>query len=172
MSRNKKPRKPYRPRHIAVNTLELAMHHAAKPTQEDLRDVLQPVQQAVKALREGLATEGQWSVVAGAVQTGLAIERQGIVRGLQAHLASADAALQAIYRRAKTSQAWRPTALYYQELEALQTFVKLHSFQIHQLGRREFIQAINQAERQVKKDGHVPTLATSVEQLQAAGVLA
>jgi len=169
MSRNKKPRKAYRPRQIAINTLDLTMHYAAKPTQEDLQDVLQPVEQCVRALREGVATEGQWCIAAGAVQMALAIERQGIVRGLVEHLTSAEQALQAIYRRALATGQWKPTALYYQELDALRDFLQLQTFQVNQLGRREFMQAISRAERQVRKDGHVITVARTPEQMQMVG---
>lgn len=171
MSRNKKPRKAYRPRQIACNTLDIALHHAAKPTDDDLQDVLQPIAQCVKALREGVATEGQWAIAAGAVQMAISIERQGVVRGLVEHWASAERALQGIYRRAMATGDWKPTALYYQELDALQEFLDLHTFQIRQLGRREFIRAIDGAERQVRKDGHVPTLQHSqAEQLNLQGV--
>lgn len=173
MSRNKKPRKAYRPRQIACNTLDIALHHAAKPTEDDLQDVLQPIAQCVKALREGVATEGQWAIAAGAVQMAISIERQGVVRGLVEHWASAEAALQGIYRRAMAAGEWKPTALYYQELDALQEFLSLHTFQIRQLGRREFIRAVDGAERQVRKDGHVPTLHHSqAEQLTLQGVTA
>lgn len=173
MSGNKKPRKAYRPRQIAINTLEIALHQAAKPTQADLRAVIQPVEQCVRALREGVATEGQWAIVAGAVQMALSIERQGIVRGLIEHLQTTEQALQTIYRRAMASGQWKATALYYQELDALQAFTHLHKFQIAQLGRREFVTAINGAERKVRKDGHVPTLVHGdLSQVEKLGVAA
>lgn len=172
MSRNKKPRKAYRPRQIACNTLDIALHHAAKPTEEDLHDVLQPIADSVKALREGVATEGQWAIAAGAVQMAISIERQGVVRGLVEHLASAERALQGIYRRAMATGEWKGTALYYQELDALQEFLDLHTFQIRQLGRREFIRAVDGAERQVRRDGHVPTLARTPQQLELTGAAA
>lgn len=168
MSRNKKPRKAYRPRPVTCETLTLALHHAAKPSDEDLQDVLQPIAQCVKALREGVATESQWAIAAGAVQMAKAVERQGVVRGMVEHWANAERALQGIYRRAMTGDGWKPTALYYQELDALQEFLSLHTFQIRQLGRREFIHAIDGAERQVRKDGHVPTVARTATQLQLA----
>lgn len=172
MSRNKKPRKAYRPRQVACNTLDIALHHAAKPTEDDLQDVLQPIAQCVKALREGVATEGQWAIAAGAVQMAISIERQGVVRGMVEHWASAERALQGIYRRAMAAGEWKATALYYQELDALRDFLSLHTFQIRQLGRREFIRAVDGAERQVRKDGHVPTLARTPQQLELTGATA
>lgn len=167
MSRNHKPRKPYRPRQIAINTLEIALHRAAKPAPADRAEVLAILRLAAKALREGVATELQWSIVAGGVDVAKAIERQGIVRGLAGHLASAETALQAIYERAMATGTWKPTALHYYELDAMQTFVDLHVFQVNQLGRAEFLAAIDDAQRQVRRSGHTATVVRDVERMAA-----
>lgn len=158
MSRSHKPRKAYRPRQIAVNTLEIALHRAAKPAPADRGEVLGILIQAAKALREGVATEMQWSIIAGGVDVAKAIEQQGIVRGLAGHLASAEASLQAIYDRAMATGTWKPTALHYYELDAVQTFVDLHVFQVNQLGRAEFLAAIDHATNQVRANGNKVTL--------------
>lgn len=158
MSRSHKPRKAYRPRQIAINTMEIALHRAAKPAPADRAVVLNILRLAAKALREGVATELQWSIVAGGVDVAKAIERQGIVRGLAEHLASADASLQAIYDRAMATGTWKATALHYYELDAVQTFVDLHVFQVNQLGRAEFLAAIDRATGQVRADGNKVTL--------------
>lgn len=168
MSRSHKPRKAYRPRLIAVNTLEIALHRAAKPAPADRAEVLNILRLAAKALREGVATELQWSIVAGGVDVAKAIERQGIVRGLAEHLASAEASLQAIYDRAMATGVWKPTALYYYELDAVQTFVDLHVFQVNQLGRAEFLAAIDTAQACIHANGDKVTLVRNPETLQAA----
>ena len=167
MSRNKKPRRPYRPRQIAVNTLEIALHHAAKPPKEDRAEVLRILHQAAKALREGVATHTQWSIISGHVAVGEAIERQRVVRGLTEHLASADAALQSIYNRAMATGTWKPTALHYYELDAVQTFVNLHAFQVNQLSRKEYLAAINAAEKETIAQGHTATMVPDLERLAA-----
>lgn len=168
MSRSPKPRKAYRPRLIAVNTLEIALHRAAKPAAADREEVLNMLRQAAKALREGVATELQWSIVAGAVDVAKAIEHQGIVRGLSEHLNTATQALQAVYDRTMASGQWKPTALYYYELDAVQTFVDLHTFQINQLGRAEFLAAIDTAQADIKANGDKVTLMRDFHALQAA----
>lgn len=158
MSRNKKPRKAYRPRQVAINTLDIALHHAAVPSKEDRATVTEPIKNSLKAIREGVASHDDWSLISGSVQAALAIERKGIVRGLQEHLQSAEKALQSMYNRAMASGEWKPTALYFHELDALTAFAGLHKFQISKLGRSELNKAIKVAERQVRKDGHVPTV--------------
>lgn len=152
-------RKPRRPRWPAItNTLAIALDGAAKPPQTDIEQVLHVVHLAHKALREGVATEQQWSVLAGCLDVAKAIERQGVVRGLTEHLASADAALQAIYNRANSGPAWRPTALHYYELNAVKDFVNLHAFQLRQLGRGEYLKAIASARGTVQGRGETVTM--------------
>lgn len=168
MSRSPKPRKAYRPRLIALNTLEIALHRAAKPAAADREEVLNMLRQAAQALREGVATELQWSIIAGAVDVAKAIEHQGIVRGLSEHLNTATQALQAVYDRAMATGTWRRTALWYQELDAVQTFVDLHTFQVNQLGRAEFLAAIDAAQAHIKANGDKVTLVRDFHALQAA----
>lgn len=169
MSRNKKPRKAYRPRSIAVNTLDLALHHAAKPAAGDRAEVLGVLRRAIQALREGVATEHQWSIAAGAVTVALAIERHGIVRGLLEHLKSAEQHLQDIYDRALRAGGgrWVRVTLYYQELDALQTFLELHTFQVEQLGRAEFLAAIDAAQKDTIANGHTATVVHDLERMAA-----
>lgn len=168
MSTSKRPRKAYRPRPIALDTMAIALGRAAKPAQADRNEVLGVLRQAHIALREGVATELQWSIVAGGVDVAKAIERQGIVRGLSEHLAAAEAALQAIYDRAMhVSGRWFPTPLNYTELDALRDFVDLHSFQINQLGRAEFLAAIDTATGQIRANGGTPTLVRNIERMTA-----
>lgn len=95
------------------------------------------LQQASKALREGVAAEQHWHIVAGALDVACAIERAGCVRGLREHLASTAQALQAIRARAQQGTAWRPTPLHYCELDALGAFVDLHGYQLRQLSRAQ-----------------------------------
>jgi hypothetical protein len=147
-------RKPRRPRwHPTADTLAIALHQAAKPAPADVDEVLQAVLDASKALREGVATERQWSILSGSLAVAHTIERQGVVRGLREHLASAEAALQAIYNRAKQPTGWRPTVLHYHELDAVHTFTDLHAFQARSLSRAEFLRAINTTTAQIRSDG-------------------
>ncbi len=169
MSRNKKPRKAYRPRQVTADTMVLALHRAAKPAAADRAEVLGMLLKANTALREGVATEQQWAIAAGAVTVALAIERQGIVRGLMEHLVTAGNALEAIHARALRSGGgrWVRVTLYYQELDALQTFMDLHAFQLDQLGRAEFLTAIDTAQKRVTTQGGRATVVRDLERLAA-----
>lgn len=167
MSRNKKPRKSYRPRQIAVNTLEVALWRAAKPARSDRADVLGKLSASVQALCSGVATELDWSIAAGSVSVAQAVERQGIVRGLGEHLASAEAALQAVYDRCRTSVMWLRPTLTIQEVDALRLLLELHTFQVEQLGRAEFLAAIDAAQQDTIAQGHTVTLARDLERLAA-----
>ena len=169
MSANKKPRKAYRPRPVTAHTMTLALHYAAKPAAADRREVLGILSSAIQALREGVATEHQWSIAAGSVTVALAIERQGIVRGLQGHLKAAEESLQAIYDRALRTGGgrWVRVTLYYQELDALQTFLELHTFQVLQLGRAEFLAAIDAAQKDTIAQGHTASVVHNIERLAA-----
>lgn len=167
MSRSKKPRKAYRPRQIAVNTLELALHRAAKPAREDRGEVLAKLTAAVQALCAGVATELDWSVAAGAVSVAMAVERQGIVRGLQEHLVSAEQALQAIYDRCRLPMMWLRPTLTIQEVDAVRLLAELHTFQIEQLGRAEFLAAIDVATKETVAQGHQATVVRDIERMAA-----
>ncbi len=169
MSGNKKPRKAYRPRPITAHTMALATHYAAKPAAADRKDVLDILRSAIQALREGVATEHQWSVAAGSVSVALAIERQGVVRGLLGHFKTAERALQEIYDRALRTGGgrWVRVTLFYQELDALQDLLDLHTYQVEQLSRAELLAAIDSAQRDVIKQGHTSTLVTNLERMAA-----
>jgi hypothetical protein len=169
MANNKKPRKPYKPRQIIVNTLDVAMHRAAKPAKEDRAEVLASLRTAVKALREGVATELQWSIAAGCLAVSLAIEKQGKVRGLQEHLESIEQALQDIYDRALLAGGgrWIRVTLRFNEIEALNLLVDLQRFQLDQLGRAEFIAAVDAAQKDTIAQGHTVAVVHDLERMAA-----
>ncbi len=169
MSRNKKPRKAYRPKPVSLDTLSVASHFAAKPSKQDREEVLQPLRDAVKALREGVATELQWSIAAGGVSVAQAIERQGIVRGLHEHIKTTEKVLQNIYDRALCIGGGRyiRATLYFNEIDTLTEFLELHTFQVNQLGRAEMLAAIEEAQRQTIAQGHVATMVHNIERLAA-----
>ncbi len=167
MSRNKKPRKAYRPHQITVNTLGLALYHTAKPARQDRAELLSGVGESVQALCAGVATELDWSIAAGALAVSMAIERQGVVRGLQEHLASAERALQAIYDRCRLPALWLRPTLTIQEVDTVRLLQELYAFQIEQLGRAEFLAAADMATRDTIAQGHRATVVRDVERMAA-----
>jgi len=119
----------------------------------------------LRALREGVAIEYQWSIAAGAVNVAMAIEQQGVVTGLRGHLQAAQAALQAIYDRAIRlgGGRWLRVTLYGHEIEQLQLFFELHEFQLQQLGRAELLAAIDAAQKQIIGEGNTLTVVTDTQ---------
>jgi len=146
-------RKPRRPRWLPTNTLTLARHRAGKLSGEELASVMRPLQAAFTAMRRGVATELDWSHLASAVNVAMAIEAQGIVKGLREHFTAAELAIAGIKRRAMDSGEWKPTALYYLELDALTTAIELHQFQLENLSHGEFNRALDHAEAEIRSTG-------------------
>lgn len=147
--------KPRRPRWPAINnTFAVAQDRASKLDPADIVQIMQTITLSAKALREGVATELQWSIVAGSIDMAHAIERLGIVRGMHEHWASADDALQSIHARATESGQWIPPTLHYFELDAMSSFIGLHAFQLRQLSLAEYRRAITSAAGQIQGAGN------------------
>jgi hypothetical protein len=148
-----KPRRKYRPRTVAANPVALAIRRAGKIPAAEISEVMAPILASFRAMREGVATEDQWCVLAGSVELALSIEHQGVIRGLQGHLRAAESALAGIQKRAMNAGAWRPTALYFQEIAALDEFTWLHKVQLEQLSEGEFHRAYERAKAVVLSAG-------------------
>lgn len=161
-------KKPRRVRwHPTPDTFALAMYHAAKPARSDIQEILDGLAQAHKAMREGVATDMEWSILSGALDIALFIERQGAVRGLIEHLASTEPVLQAIYDRANQPGGWVAPVLHFYELDIINAFVALHSFQIKSLSRAELVKAIRSATGLINSQGGKVTFARNIEEVAA-----
>ena len=173
MSASKKPRKAYRPKWGLINPIQLAIEGATKPTPQQRDEILKPFRACAKALREGVATELQWGIVSGAVAMCRAVEKMGVMRGITGHLLLADAALDEIYNRAKRTGTWKPTALYYHELDALRDLNDIHAHQVHEMCRSEFDRALKLATTAVmRQDNLVEVIRSGVRYEDIAGVAA
>ena len=160
-------RRPRVPRRITLEPMKLAMNGVSKPRKEEVDQLLDAVRQANKALREGVATLSQWSVLAGTLDVAMSIERRGVVRGLREYLASADLALKAVFNRGNQLQGWCPVHLEFDELDAVQEFVDLYYFQMRQLSREEFDTAINRASKVIRGQGENVAVTRDLERLAA-----
>lgn len=145
MGTSTKPRKRYRPRPVAANPINLAIRRASKIPADEIAAAMAPLLASFTAMREGVGSEQQWQMLAGSVELALSIEQQGVVRGLRGHLTAAEGALAGIKHRAIESGSWRPTPLYWQEIEALDTFVWLHQRQLENLSEGEWRRAYDRA---------------------------
>ncbi|MGE0329729.1 MAG: hypothetical protein AB7P37_03440 [Ramlibacter sp.] len=142
------------PRKIMANALQVVKLRATRLTDNERRRVLLPAIHGFKALRTGVATYNDWAGMQAAVTVALAIDAQGVVRGLQGHFAAGHAALQAIWQRATDGPTeWTPTALYFDELAALREAIHLHSFQLQHLSVSELHAARDKALRQTVHTG-------------------
>lgn len=136
-------RKPRQPRTIR-DPISHAILRATRLTDPEIASIMAPIRTCETALRRGVATQMQWEILQTTVMAAGNIEKSRIVRGLSEHIASATAAIDAIGRRARLTGTWRPTALHYQELDAITTMVDLHDFQLRQLSAGELHRIIKQ----------------------------
>lgn len=157
-------RKPRRPRYVSPNPMRLARNAASKLTPGEVASAIDPLRLAAKHFREGVASEREWALLASAVNVAKAIERQGVVRGLGGHLDHAETALNAIDRRAMATAAWRPTALYWQEIEQINSLVDLHEFQLQQLSYGEAHRATRSAAIAVHQVGGLVEIVDQVQE--------
>ena len=104
--------------------------------------LLRPTRPALVALREGVATEQQWHTLASAVVTALAIDGRGVVRGMRGHLVLAEQALAGIRLRAMDTGTWCPTPLYLQEIDDVTEALRLHEYQLEQMGATRIARAL------------------------------
>lgn len=146
-------RPPRRPRRVSLAPMRLARNGATLLTPAELANTLDPLRAAARALREGVATELDWSIVASALNVAQAIEQQGVVRGLGEHFHSAELALRGIEQRAMASGEWKATALYYQELDHISAAVDLHEFQLKRLSYSEVSRAVKKAAGEIRSTG-------------------
>lgn len=154
---------PRNTRRCAVNPIAHALRGACKLADHERARILQPTLFAFGRMREGIANEADWMQLASACNVALAIELQGIVRGLREHLRSTEMALAMIQRRAHDDGSRYSYALHLQEIEQLQTFVTVHSYQLGALSRREYEQACQRAINEVRSTGgqildHAPAM--------------
>lgn len=139
MSHGRKPRRSRWP--AGDGTFKAAAVRVAKLSQEEVALLLGPVQTGFAALREGRAKATDWLELACAVTMALAIEEQGVVKGLKVHLDNADNKLSTIADRAALSDGWHTPTLYAAEIEAIDTLIDLFKFQLGQLSGAEFARA-------------------------------
>lgn len=165
----RKPPAPRRkPGQVMANATDVVKARATRLTDAERAGVLQPARDGFKALREGVATFKQWVDVNTAIAVAMAIEEQGVIRGMHEHFAAADRAIDAVRLRVEQDPqgpAWgRRTTLYFHEIEALREAIHLHDEQLRVLAACELTAAIALAHNNTRALGgrvvHVPSNAT------------
>lgn len=138
-------RKKHRPYRTACNTFDIAISNAKTLSSDECNDLTSLFSGALKALREGVATEKDWCIALSQLAVSIEIEKSGVVRGMLAHFMSITQQLQAIYDRAMQTGEWRRTELKYEELDAMSLLHDLHKFQLRQISRSEYLASVNKA---------------------------
>ena len=161
-------RKPRVPRYPLTDTISRAIGNATKPAKHDIASVFHPISTAATAFREGVGTVADWSLIAGSLDVAICIEKQGVVRGLKGHLVEFEQVWQAIHDRCNRSTGWHRTPLWFHELDALRDFVRLHGYQINQLSRAEYLNAIELATSRIKSNGGTVQVVTKIETTESA----
>lgn len=151
-------------RRVEQDNMHLAKLHATCLTEAERTDALTSARDGFRALREGVATYRQWAHVSTLVTVALAIEDQGVIRGMREHFLAAERAIDAVFRRVQDAPGgptWgRSTTLYFQEIEALREAVHLHDEQLRVLSAAEIHAAVRAAERNVLAVGGQVLTAT------------
>lgn len=160
-------RKPRQPRTIR-DPISHAILHATRLTDPEIASIMAPIRTCETALRCGVATQMQWQILESTVKVAGGIEKSRIVRGLSEHIASATAAIDAIGQRAQLTGAWKPTALHYQELDAISTMVDLHDYQLRQLSAGEIHLIVKQITDATQSQGG-QVVRVSLAELAAGG---
>lgn len=150
MTRKHTPRKP---RLVYSNPFVVARNMATALTPAELASITRPLRAAFGLMRRAEARRDDWCILASSLIMASNIERQGVVRGLHEHLHAADRALAAVEARAASAGTWRAPTLYFNEIEAIDTFIDLHIFQIRQLSYGEFKAAYRTTEGQARTRG-------------------
>lgn len=148
--------KPARRRNVrptAINNMQLALASATRFTPAELTQLLTPIRGALVCMRTGTATELQWMHLASVTAIALSIETKGVVRGLKVQLTEIDHLLAEIRKRATRSGAWLPPVLYGHEIVAIETLVRLHTFQAENLSAGEYRAAWQHAKAETTRVG-------------------
>jgi hypothetical protein len=149
--------------HIAIN---LRAHTTTQPTTmmaavegsttldaSEIAAVMRPARQAIDRLRLGQGTFDDFARAASIVNISLAIERKGVIKGLQADLDDCHRHLEAIGQRGGEVDSWHPPTLWAAEIKSLNLLANLHEQQLRVLSYKEYSEARIYAVAKVRSAG-------------------
>ena len=149
--------------HIAINvrahattqpvTMMAAVEGSTTLDASEIAAVMRPARQAIDRLRLGQGTFDDFALAAGIINISLAIERKGVIKGLQADLDDCHRHLEAIGQRGGEVDAWRPPTLWAAEIKSLNVLANLHEQQLQVLSYREYSEARDYAVAKVRSAG-------------------
>lgn len=151
-----------------IPTMNRARRAVAKFTKPEIAEIMAPLKQCEKHLREGVATEEQVLIVCTGIRIALEIEGQGVMRGVHHHLQPALEALEAIHTRGNQTGQWQPIEMAFEEMDAVREGLEMHSYQLRYLSTREYQQAVRKLIMRTRSSG----IEAHYEQPQNVGLSA
>jgi hypothetical protein len=134
-------------------TMMAAVEGSTTLDASEIAAVMRPARQAIERLRLGQGTFDDFARAASIVNIGLAIERKGVIKGLQADLDECHRHLEAIGQRGGEVDAWQPPTLWAAEIKSLNVLANLHEQQLQVLSYREYSEARDYAVAKVRSAG-------------------
>jgi hypothetical protein len=134
-------------------TMMAAVEGSTTLDASEIAAVMVPVRQAIERLRLGQGTFDDFARMSSIVNIGLAIERKGVIRGLQADLDDCHRHLEAIGQRGGEVDTWQPPTLWADEIKSLSLLANLHKKQLQALSYREYSEARDYAVARVRSAG-------------------
>lgn len=147
MPRAARPRKAYRPRPVAIDTVERAIAGAGMPPRQTIDDLVTPMLQALDEMRRGQGCKASWECLADALNVAQALMDLQIAPDHRATVVGACAALGAVADRVNAGGSF---TLRGPELAALQDACEIHEIQLQVASQREIRDAIEAVKRMVR----------------------
>ena len=136
-----------------LNMMTRVVLRVTRLTTDEFDDVVAPIRASLAAMREGVASELQWSILASACELALAIEDKGITSGMRGHIRTGESILASIRLRAMSTGAWVPVSLDLHEIDDLNWTINLHEHQLTVVSSSEAKAALDLATGRVRSDG-------------------
>lgn len=146
MSRNKKPRKAYKPKPVALNAHELAIGGAALLPESTIRDLQHDMPLWLEAFTRGEDCLRHWESLADVANVAEELSNLRICHDANSRrvIAEGQDALAAVCNRRHAGGSW---TLHAAELQALRDLVTWHSIQLDQACHTEYTRAYRKVQR-------------------------
>lgn len=164
MARNARPRKPYRPRAVHNNAVQVAITGAHKLPPQDVARQMALARQALAEFTRAQHCPAHWRSLADVANLAESLALLGIGGGADAQrvIRQAQAALHGVATRHADGRSW---TLYADELAALQWLLTLHHMQLGECTYTEFDRAFTATRNRIAqaRAGNAPAGAVIVE---------
>lgn len=150
MPKSKSRKKSYRPKLVAANSVGVAMSRASKVSVSALSALIDPVEDAYKALAQAQATSAEWSTIGNAINIGEALAILGIGSNLKKPMDDAQSAMFAVGLRYLDDG--RMTCKGH-ELALIREALDMYFVQLRLCSQGELSDAVEYVNRRLKSQG-------------------